>query len=102
VRQGCSLSPLLYILVLEPFAIKIREDEQISGVKLPGTLKTSKISLYANNSLAICTSDPSVRRVFYWCTQYGRASGAKDKGNLDGEMKKSFGSSFWHILGRKL
>jgi hypothetical protein len=50
VRQGCSLSPLLYILVLEPFAIKIREDEQISGVKLPGTSKTSKISLYAGDS----------------------------------------------------
>ena len=77
VRQGCSLSPLLYILVLEPFAIKIREDEQISGVKLPGTSKTSKISLYADDSLAICTSDPSVRRVLYWCAQYGRASGAK-------------------------
>jgi hypothetical protein len=77
VRQGCSLSPLLYVLVLEPFSIKIREDEQISGIKLPGTSKLSKISLYADDSLALCTSGPSVRSALYRCTRFGRASGAK-------------------------
>ena len=77
VRQGCSLSPLLYVLVLEPFAIKIRGDEQITGVKLPGTSQICKLSLYADDSLAICTCDASVKRVLHWCSLYGCASGAK-------------------------
>lgn len=77
VRQGCSLSPLLYVLILEPFAIKIREDTQISGVKLPGTSEMAKLSLYADDSLAICTCDVSIHRVLYWCRMYGGASGAK-------------------------
>lgn len=77
VRQGCSLSPLLYVLCLEPFAIKIREDEQISGVKLPGNCNSIKLSLYADDSLAVCTCDESAKRVLHWCSLYGRASGAK-------------------------
>lgn len=77
VRQGCSLSPLLYVLILEPFARKIREDTQILGIKLPGTSEMAKLSLYADDSLAICTCDVSIRRVLYWCRLYGGASGAK-------------------------
>jgi hypothetical protein len=46
VRQDCSLSPLLYNLVIEPFTIKIGEDGQISGVKFPDTSKSSRISLF--------------------------------------------------------
>lgn len=68
---------MLYVLCLEPFAIKIREDEQISGVKLPGNCNSIKLSLYADDSLAVCTRDESVKRVLHWCSLYGRASGAK-------------------------
>lgn len=69
--------PIIICFSLEPFAIKIREDEQISGIKLPGSSKLSKLSLYADDSLAICTCDASIERVLYWCSLYGRASGAK-------------------------
>ena len=33
VRQGCSLSPLLYVLCMEPFAHKIRCDLFIKGLQ---------------------------------------------------------------------
>lgn len=75
--QGCSLSPLLYVLCLKPFAIKIRNDQQISGVKFPGNSTLFKLSLYADDSLAVCTCDASIERVLHWCSLYGGASGAK-------------------------
>ena len=34
VRQGCPLSPYLFILVLELMAIEMRDDESIQGIKL--------------------------------------------------------------------
>ena len=77
VKQGCSLSPLLYVLALEPFARKVRADEDISGVRLPGSMEQVKISLYADDSNGICTDDKSIGKLLYWCELYGRASGAK-------------------------
>ena len=36
VRQGCSLSFLLYVLCVEALAVSVKLDPHISGVKLPG------------------------------------------------------------------
>ena len=77
VRQGCSLSPLLYVLILEPFARKVRSDPSISGITLPGSRDTAKISLYADDSTGICTDDPSIEKLLFWCHQFGLASGSK-------------------------
>ena len=77
VRQGCSLSPLLYVLVLEPFAKKVRDDPDITGIKLPGSANSAKISLYADDSTGICCTDSSIQKLFFWCDLYGKASGAK-------------------------
>jgi hypothetical protein len=32
VKQGCSLSPLLYVLCLEPFVRKVCKDKDIEGL----------------------------------------------------------------------
>ena len=34
VRQGCSVSALLFILVMEILAIKIKKDNSITGIRI--------------------------------------------------------------------
>ena len=54
------MSPLLYVLLLEPFARKVRQDKEIIGVKLPGTSEQVKISLYADDSIGVCSTEKSI------------------------------------------
>ena len=77
VRQGCSLSPMLYVLCIEPFAQKIRLDKYIKGLQLPGSLIECKISQYADDTNCIVTSKESIRKIFVLSELYSLASGAK-------------------------
>ena len=76
VRQGCSLSPLLYVLCIEPFAIKIRKDNHIKGLKLPGTDKTATISQYADDTSNIVMDTQSISKILVLSELYSLASGA--------------------------
>ena len=77
VRQGCSMSPLLYVLCIELFAIMVRKDPKISGLCLPGSDEQAKISQYADDNTCILTDMKSINNVLKVSEEYAKASGAK-------------------------
>ena len=53
MRQGCPLSPLLFICVLELMAIEIRSNKNWEGIKEPNSGEEDKISLFADDSAGL-------------------------------------------------
>ncbi len=53
VRQGCPLSPYLFLLCIEILAIKIRSNSCIIGLK-PNGIET-KLTLYADDATFFCS-----------------------------------------------
>ena len=76
VRQGCPLSPLLYVLVMESLACAVRTDPKIDGFPLPGGNNVFKLSQYADNTSSFVYSDASLHALFGLLAKYKRASGA--------------------------
>jgi exonuclease III len=76
VRQGCSLSPALYILAAEPFANKVRQDSHIEGLRLPGSADSHVISQYADDNTFILTCPLSIFKLFCLADLFSRASGS--------------------------
>ena len=77
VRQGCAISPLLYVLTMEPFAAKIRLSPTFKGFNIPGSLQEARITQYADDTTLICTDIWSIRETLELCEYFGAASGAK-------------------------
>jgi exonuclease III len=76
VRQGCPLSPLLFVLVAEVFGQAIRKSSEISGFRIPGGREV-KISQYADDNTCIVTNSYGILKVIDIFHEYGRASGAR-------------------------
>ena len=76
VRQGCPLSPLLFIACIEPLAQILRRDKWIKGLDLPGGL-TATCTLYMDDVTLLCCDFLTVQRALDLTDWYGRASGAK-------------------------
>ena len=92
VRQGCPLSPLLYVITIEVLAVCIRTSPGITGVQLPNSLEQFKCSGYADDTTVAATSDASIEETFNIYGQFERASGArlnrgKSKGMWAGSWK---------------
>ena len=81
VRQGCPLSPLLYILTMEVLACSIRANPDIVGLSIPRSPILPVLSLYADDTSAVVSSDRAIVAVFETYDRFEKASGSKI--NLD-------------------
>ena len=65
VRQGDSLSPMLYILCVEALACQIRSCSQIEGFLLPGANGSQyKVGIYADDTTNLVKSVSSLAALF--------------------------------------
>jgi len=75
VRQGCPLSPLLFVLTLEPFLSAIENDANFQGVLLPNGTRL-KQSAFADDTTLFPGSCADVFRAEYWMGVHEKATGA--------------------------
>jgi len=76
VRQGCPLSPLLFILATELLAVKIRQDSDCKGISLPDDQEV-KISLFADDTTIITEYVKSLQSHLQILDRFGNISGLK-------------------------
>ena len=78
VRQGCPLSPLLYVLVAEVLASNICCDPRIVGHSIPGTPSClSPISQYADDTTLILSIYAAIVAALEVYHRYEQGSGSK-------------------------
>lgn len=78
VRQGCPLSPLLYVLISEVLSTQIRKCKEIEGFRLPGAGGLHfKISQYADDATNFVKDEKSLRSLLHVVHKYEMGSGAK-------------------------
>ena len=75
-RQGCPLSPLLFIIAIEPLAIWLRSHDEFEGITRNSMVH--KLSLYADD-LLLMVSNPisSLPPILSILDQFGHISGYK-------------------------
>ena len=65
VRKGCPLSPLLSVISIEVLVVALRSNRAIVGLKIPRCVSPLPVvSLYADDTSVISTSDASTVAVF--------------------------------------
>ncbi|KAL9974209.1 hypothetical protein ACROYT_G011222 [Oculina patagonica] len=73
VRQGCPLSPYLFILSAELMSIKLRHDPGVKGINLYGN--ELKLSQFADDTNLFCADLISVEKALNIVNDFGRIAG---------------------------
>ena len=75
-RQGCSLSPLLFNIVLKVLATAIREEKEIKGIQIGK--EEVKLSLFADDMI-LYTENPkaSMRKLIELISEFSKVAGYK-------------------------
>ena len=73
VRQGCPLSPHLFVLAVELLASKIRQEKEIQGINIFG--KELKISPFADDTTLFNRNANSVTKAIIVLENFGDISG---------------------------
>ena len=77
VRQGDPLSPLLFILAIEPLACLLRKNNQL-GISIPNSNNQKDITfLFADDTTVLSSSLQNLDKIIQLIEQYGKTSGAK-------------------------
>ena len=77
VRQGCPLSGLLFIIVAEVLALKIKQNKEIKGVQIQGRNENKDIRVvqYADDTTIMVNSIKSARKVMQVVETFGKHAG---------------------------
>ena len=75
VRQGCPLSPYLFVLSAEIMANKVRQEPGFNGIKILG--KELKLSQYADDTNLFCADLASVEKILEIVENFGNMAGLK-------------------------
>ena len=75
VRQGCPISPLLFILTVEILAKNIRRDERIKGIHIPGSNRSIKILSYADDTTLFLKDLMDFREILSKIKSFSEATG---------------------------
>lgn len=76
VRQGCPLSPLLFVLCLDPLLRRINDHPSVRGFPLPGS-GSLKVSAYADDVSLFVRDSDSLFVIFRLYEEYAALSGAR-------------------------
>ena len=79
VRQGCSLSPFVYVLALEPLLCRLRDrttNPALRGVPFPGPLM-ARVSTFADDITVFVSRRLDIKAVKKAVSEYERIAGAK-------------------------
>lgn len=77
VRQGCPISPMLYVIALEPLLQAIRKNPNIQGAPMPQTSETIKVIAYADDVTLFLSSNESFTALNHELTMFELATGSK-------------------------
>ena len=77
VRQGCPLSPLIYVLCLEPVLQTIRDTPEIKGIQVLGQQSPTKLTAYADDCKFFIKDQNSAKLIIDHFNIFGNFSGAK-------------------------